>query len=162
MAMAIMMALHHRNVTGEGQSVDMSCTEAGATLNGPALLDYTVNGRRLRRDGMPNSNRNQSPAMAPHGIYPARGDDRWIAIACRDDRDWRALSDAVAQEWPADARFATLAGRLTREDALDGLLGDWTRSRDAFETAAALQAAGVPATAVQRPQERDSWERWVG
>ncbi len=154
MAMAIMMALRHRNVTGEGQWVDMSCTETGATLNGPALLDYTVNGRRLRRDGMPNSNRNQSPAMAPHGIFPARGDDRWIAIACRDDRDWRALSEVVAQEWATDARFVTLAGRLTREDELDGLLGDWTAPRDAFETAAALQAAGVPATAVQRPQER--------
>ena len=58
--------------------VDMSCTEAGASLNGPALLDYTVNGRALRRPGSPNSNRNQFPAMAPHGIYEAEGDDNLI------------------------------------------------------------------------------------
>ena len=71
MAMAILMAVYSRNRTGKGQWVDMSCTEAGASLNGPALLDYTVNGRRLRREGMPDSNRSQFPRMAPHGIYPS-------------------------------------------------------------------------------------------
>ena len=50
MAMAIMAGLIHRNRTGEGQWIDMSCTDAGATLLGPAVLDYTVNGRPLRRD----------------------------------------------------------------------------------------------------------------
>jgi crotonobetainyl-CoA:carnitine CoA-transferase CaiB-like acyl-CoA transferase len=71
MAMAILMALYHRNETGEGQWIDYATTEAALTLNGPALLDYTVNGRPLRRPGMPHSNRSQSPPMAPHGIYPS-------------------------------------------------------------------------------------------
>ncbi|MEX2230224.1 MAG: CoA transferase [Dehalococcoidia bacterium] len=154
MAMAIMMAIHHRNVTGEGQWVDMACTEAGASLNGPALLDYTVNGRRLRRPGMPNSNRNQSPPMAPHGIYPAAGDDNWIAIACRNEHDWQAFCGAVGEAWTADTRFVDLAARLTHEDELDARVAQWTRPRERFATAAALQAAGVPATAVQRPEER--------
>ncbi|MDA0365525.1 MAG: CoA transferase [Chloroflexi bacterium] len=154
MAMAIMMAIHHRNVTGEGQWVDMSCTEAGASLNGPAMLDYTVNGRRLRRAGMPNSNRNQSPPMAPHGIYPAEGDDNWIAIACRNEDDWQALCSVVAEPWTADARFVDLTTRLAHEDELDEHVAAWTRARERFATAAALQAAGLPATAVQRPEER--------
>lgn len=167
MAMAIMMAIHHRNVTGEGQWVDMSCTEAGASLNGPAILDYTVNGRRLRRPGMPNSNRNQSPPMAPHGIYPAEGDDNWIAIACRNEDDWQALCGVVDRPWTADARFVDLAARLAHEDELDALVAQWTRARERFATAAALQSAGVPATAVQRPQERvdhdpdtEGWGLW--
>ena len=50
---AIMAALFHRQRTGEGQWVDMACTEAGTTLNGPALLDYSVNGRGMRRAGSP-------------------------------------------------------------------------------------------------------------
>ena len=45
MAMAILLALLHRKKTGEGQWVDLACTEAALTLNGPALLDWTVNGR---------------------------------------------------------------------------------------------------------------------
>ena len=84
MCIAILAALHHRNVTGEGQWVDMSCTDAGATLTGPAILDYTVNGRPTRRDGLPDSNHNRWPAMAPHAVYPADGEDNRIAIACRD------------------------------------------------------------------------------
>ena len=167
MAMAILLALHYRNRTGRGQWVDMSCTEAGATLNGPALLDATVNGRPLRRPGMPHSNRNRCPAMAPHGIYPARGEDRWLAIACRDQVDWQALSEVVADAWVEERRFSTLEDRLRHEDDLDRLLSDWTRKRDPFDSASALRAAGVPATAVQKPEDRidkdpstEAWGLW--
>ncbi len=154
MAMAILMALHYRNRTGLGQWVDMSCVEAGATLNGPVMLDYTVNGTPLRRPGMPNSNRNQFPAMAPQGVYPARGEDSWLAISCRDDGDWRALADLADASWASDPRFATLEERIRHHDELDRLLSDWTRVCDSFEAASQLQAAGVPASAVRKPEER--------
>jgi benzylsuccinate CoA-transferase BbsF subunit len=154
MTIAIMAGLLHRQRTGEGQWIDVSCTEAGALLNGPALLDFTVNGRPLRRPGSPDSNRSQSPLMAPHGIYPAAGEDNWIAIACRDDRDWEALGGVVATDWSTDSRWATLTGRIDGQDELDGLLAAWTWSTDRFELAAALRKVGVPAAAVQRPSER--------
>jgi crotonobetainyl-CoA:carnitine CoA-transferase CaiB-like acyl-CoA transferase len=167
MAMAVLMALYHRARTGEGQWVDMSCTEAGATLNGPAMLDWTVNHRPMRRPGSPHANRNAWPAMAPHGIYPARGDDRWLAIACRDDADWGALGRVVARPFTGEARFADLAGRLAAEDELDDALAAWTRERDAAATARALVEAGVPAASVARPEERiehdpntSAWGLW--
>jgi crotonobetainyl-CoA:carnitine CoA-transferase CaiB-like acyl-CoA transferase len=167
MAIAILMAIHHRNVTGEGQWVDLSCTEAGACLNGPAILDYTVNGRPLRREAMPNSNRNQCPSMAPHGVYEARGDDDWVAIACRGDGEWAAIGEVIAEPWTREERFASLDGRITHEDELDALIEAWTKGRDKFETAAALQARDVPATAVQKPRERvdedpntSAWGLW--
>ena len=154
MAMAIMMAIHHRNMTGEGQWVDFGCIEAAATLNGPAILDYTVNGRPLRREGMPNSNRNQSPEMAPHGIYPASGEDSWVAIACRSDQDWAAFATEAGGGWGADRRFYSLSGRLANEDELDGLVSAWTAPQDAFAVADRLQAAGLPSAAVQTPEQR--------
>ena len=154
MAIAILMALYHRNRTGEGQWVDLATTEAGAVLNGPALLDYTVNGRPLRRVGMPNSNRSQFPRMVPHGIYPAEGDDSWLAIACRDERDWRALASIVAEPWSANQCFATFDGRVAHEDELDRFLSAWSCQRSAGEAAALLQAQGVPATTVRRPEDR--------
>jgi len=154
MAIAVLAALLHRQRTGEGQWIDMSCTEAGATLCGPGLLDATVNGRPRRRPGMPHSNRSQFPAMAPHGIYPAAGDDQWVALACRDDRDWDAFGSVVGEAWAREPRFATRDGRLRREDELDELVARWTASRDRFAVARDLQAAGVPAAAVQRPEDR--------
>jgi crotonobetainyl-CoA:carnitine CoA-transferase CaiB-like acyl-CoA transferase len=167
MAIAILAALVHRERTGEGQWVDMSCTEAGLGLNAAAILDYTVNGRPSRRPGQPHSNRSEWPPMAPHGIYPAEGEDAWIAIACRDERDWQAIAALVGEAWSSDPRFATLAGRLAHQDELDGAVGAWTRARERFATAQALQAVGVPAAAVQRPAERidadpstQAWGLW--
>lgn len=167
MAIAILMALRHRNRTGEGQWVDLGCTEAGASLTGPAMLDYTVNGRPLRRQGSPNSNRSQFPAMAPHGIYPSQEEDSWVALSCRDERDWEAFAEVTGEAWAREGRFSDLRGRLVAEDALDELVAGWTRVQGNFEAAALLQRAGIPATAVQRPQERidqdpntEAWGLW--
>jgi crotonobetainyl-CoA:carnitine CoA-transferase CaiB-like acyl-CoA transferase len=167
MAIAILMALYHRARTGEGQWVDMACTEAGATLNGPALLEWSVNGRPMRRPGSPHSNRNEWPPMAPHGIYPALGDDAWIAIACRDDADWQALARVLDRPSTREARFAELAGRLAAQDELDLEVASWTREREAYAAARALVAAGVPAAPVARPEERierdantSAWGLW--
>jgi benzylsuccinate CoA-transferase BbsF subunit len=154
MAIAVLAGLLHRNRTGEGQWIDMSCTDAGALLAGPALLDYTVNRRPLRRAGSPDSNRSSIPVMAPHGIYPTAGDDNWIAIVCRDDRDWERFAGVIATDWASNARWATLTGRLAALDELDHSLATWTRDRERFDTAATLRDAGVPAAAVQRPDER--------
>lgn len=154
MAIAILLALLHRQRSGEGQWVDLSCTEAGLTLHGAALLDWTVNGRPTRRPGSPHSNRSEWPAMAPHGIYPARGGDEWVAIACRSDEEWQSLAAVIDADWPREARLTKLAGRLAAQDELDASLAAWTRGRGKAATVAALQAAGVPAAPVAKPAER--------
>jgi crotonobetainyl-CoA:carnitine CoA-transferase CaiB-like acyl-CoA transferase len=154
MAIAVLAGLMHRDRTGEGQWIDISCTDAGALLTGPAILDYTVNGRGLRGSGAPDSNRSRSPLMVPHGIYPARGDDNWIAIACRHDADWRSLAALIGTGWAADESLGELGARMEAEERIDALMAGWTRSRDRFELAARGRAAGVPATAVTRPGER--------
>jgi benzylsuccinate CoA-transferase BbsF subunit len=154
MAMAIMLALLHRRKTGEGQWVDLACTEAAVTLNGPALLDWTVNGRPSRRPGQPHSNRSTSPAMAPHGIYPCLGDDDWVAIACTSDADWARLAALIGEAWTAEPAYASLTDRLAHQDALDERLGAWTAERRKFDIQRLLRDAGIPCSAVQKPQER--------
>ena len=92
---------------------------------------------------MPNGNRSLGPEMAPHGIFPARGDDEWISIACRDERDWQGFAEVVGEEWVRDARFVDIRSRKANEDALDGHVADWTRGRDKFEVQRVLLAVGV-------------------
>ena len=145
MAISLLAALFHRAKTGEGQWVDLSCTEAGAALNGPALLDYTVNGRALRREGSPNSNRHMTPNMAPHGIYPSNEADRWVAIACRSDSEWQRLRGLIA---------SAHADPFVNQDAVDAEIANYTSSRSRAETVAAMTAIGVPAASVARSDER--------
>ena len=92
--------------------------------------------------------------MAPHNIYPARGTDEWIAIACRDDDDWSRLAAVISEPWAVDKQFATLSGRLDDEDALDRHMGAWTQTRDRHALAGQIRAAGVPASAVASPEDR--------
>jgi len=154
MAMAIMLALIHRERTGAGQWVDLACTEAALTLHGPALLDWTVNGRAMRQPEPLHSNRSQWVPMAPHGIYPCAGTDEWIAIACRDESDWQALGQVIEAARCADPGWSTVEGRLADQDRLDAAIADWTRTQQKSAAATALRAARVPAAAVQRPDER--------
>lgn len=145
MAIALLAALVHRARTGEGQWVDMSCTEAGAALNGPALLDYTVNGRGLHRPGRPDSNRSQWPAMAPHGVYPTAEPDRWVALACRHDGDWVALA-------PLLGGFE--GDRFADQDRLDDAVAAWTATRTRAQVVDALRPLGLPVASVASPAER--------
>ncbi len=154
MAMAILMALIHRKRTGEGQWIDLACTEAALTLHGPALLDWTVNGRPSRREGQPHSNRSHWPPMAPHGVYPCAGEDEWVAIACRDGGDWDRLASVIAEPWTAEPAFADLDARLANQDALDARMAAWTEAQGKFDVQRRLRAAGVPCSAVQKPAER--------
>jgi crotonobetainyl-CoA:carnitine CoA-transferase CaiB-like acyl-CoA transferase len=154
MAIALLGALYHQRRTGEGQWVDLACIEAGIALTGPAALDATVNGRMLRDDGDVNSNRDPFQSMVPHGVFPCRDDDSWVAVACRHDDDWAALIDVIGEPWAKDAALATVEGRRAAQDRIEAELGAWTRARGRDDVARAVRAAGVPAAPVKRPPER--------
>jgi crotonobetainyl-CoA:carnitine CoA-transferase CaiB-like acyl-CoA transferase len=146
-AIGTLAALEHRAATGEGQHVDLSQVEAVASHIGASVME---------RAAEPRGNRH--PTTAPHGVFPCAGDDRWIAIASESDDTWHALCAAMGQPALArDARFATAALRKEHEDALDALVGAWTREHDAHAVMATLQARGVAAGVVQ--DARDLVER---
>ena len=136
-------ALVRREASGRGCYIDLSQTEALFATLTPYALQAQVEGHQPPPVG------NQHPAMVPHGIYPAEGDDRWLSIAVRDDRDWTALCAlASAQDWAREQRFATVAGRIDDRAELDRMLAAWTGTQDRDLLVASLRAAGIPASPV--------------
>ena len=151
---ALLMAIYRRNRTGKGTEIDVSAVEAGINLLGPVLLDVTVNGRTTKGPDYPTGNRLEWPHAAPHGVYPARGEDRWLAIAVFDDDQWQGLVDALGRPaWTDDPRFASQEDRFANQDVLDKHLSDWTAVREPGEATALLQSHGVAAGTVQNARD---------
>jgi len=148
---ATILALLHRKKTGEGQLIEFATAENFMPLIGDIILDYTMNGRLFESMG------NMDRSMAPHNVYQCAGDDRWVAIACRDDKDWEALCGVMGNPaWTGDPRFADSLSRFRNRDALDEHIRQWTVDKEDQWVMRTLQAAHVPAGALF--DERDSYE----
>lgn len=144
-AFAIVTALVYRDRRGKGQHIDFSQQEAVMQMVGPAFMDYAFNGRVAG----PIGNRHPSAAMAPHGVFPAAGEDRWIAIAVEDDEQWQGLIDEMGRpDWATVPALASLDGRLAAIEAIHESLAGWTAGTGDRELAGRLQACGVAATPV--------------
>ncbi len=145
---ALVGALLRRRRTGKGAYIDQSQTEAGLYFLGPTHLDWQANGVVATRRG------NRDPQKAPHGIFPCRGNERWVAIAVSDDAEWRRFGDALGGEvWPLEERFATVETRQQHEDELEALIGQWTARRTPEEVTDILQSAGVAAGIVASAED---------
>ena len=103
-------------------------------------MDYTMNGRV--RESMGNKDR----WMAPHGVYPCRGEDKWITLAVGSDEEWQGLCEVMGDlELAADPRFSDTDARWKNQDELDPIIIEWTLQQDHREVFNRLQARGVPA-----------------
>ncbi|MGH7839658.1 MAG: CaiB/BaiF CoA transferase family protein, partial [Candidatus Binataceae bacterium] len=150
-AMLVMAALLRRRRTGEGCYIDVSQTEVGIMTSGTATLEAQLTGEHTARYG----NRARHAAWAPHGAYPCRGIDEWIAIAIQNDAQWRALTAELGSpEWTKEPRFASAAGRKNHEDELDRNLAESTQNEDRYDLMDRLQRRGVPAAAIQTAADR--------
>jgi crotonobetainyl-CoA:carnitine CoA-transferase CaiB-like acyl-CoA transferase len=148
-AVAVLMALRHRDQTGEGQLIEMPLTEGFLPTLGEFIMDYTMNGRDTPTQG------NRHRGHAPHNVYPCRGDDNWIAIDVGTNEEFAALCRVLsATHVLDDARFhASPQARLGHVDALDEALGALTRGHDKEDLFHALQAVGVCAAPVRKAVE---------
>jgi benzylsuccinate CoA-transferase BbsF subunit len=143
-ALQIMAALHHRELTGEGQYLELAQYEAALHLHDTELLEYLVNGDEPRRLG------NRSREFVPHGVFRCRGDDRWVAIAVRDDAEWLRLCEAMDRlDLAARPDLRDESGRRAAEDEIEAAIQQWTATGDAWTIAQELQARGVPASPVE-------------
>ncbi|MBI2872171.1 MAG: CoA transferase [Chloroflexi bacterium] len=140
---ALMTALQYRQRTGKGIHIDYAQMEAATTLTGDVVADYSVNGRNQTRRG------NAHPFAAPHGAYPCRESDTWVAIAVFSDDEFQGLCRAMGrEELLHDRRFSTGPDRWSNRTELDALVAQWTAQHEPGEATVVLQAHGVAAGTV--------------
>ena len=136
-ALGIVAALRHRDVTGEGQRVElnlMSSMLSGLVNFGGA---YAVAGEVGQAMGI------KHPSIAPY--EPLATADRPLVVAAGNDNLYRRLVHCVGlPELADDPRFATNASRVANREVLAELLEKVLRERTADEWFERLTAAGVP------------------
>lgn len=147
-AAALMTALVHRRLTGEGQYIEMPQIEASMQFIGEELLHAIASGE----DAAPQGNRVRW--AAPHDAYPARGEDEWVVIAVETDEEWRTLCHKIGHKSLAsDPRFATFKERWKHQDLLREPVSEWTKTLGKAEAADELQAIGIRAAPVNTPED---------
>lgn len=136
-ATAILAALRARDLTGEGQLIDLSLLDTQVALLANVASNYLVGGQEPRRLG------NSHPNIMPYEAFPAR--DRWFTLAAGNERLWSKLCDVIDQpELKADPRFADNNARLLNRQELRPILEEAFRARDADEWLAELRRSGLP------------------
>ncbi|MBI4297392.1 MAG: CoA transferase [Chloroflexi bacterium] len=138
-ALATLMALHHRKRTGQGQLVEMAQVENFMPLLGWFFMDYIFNKRLHSPLG------DRHPSAAPCGCYPCAGADEWVNITVHDDEEWEGFCRALGNpDWALDPELATIVGRYRKQDEMDRRILEWTRVRDCYDIVHLMQKEGVP------------------
>jgi crotonobetainyl-CoA:carnitine CoA-transferase CaiB-like acyl-CoA transferase len=145
-AASALAAIRHRDLTGEGQHVEVAQWEALVGTVGENVLGYQMDGQ------MPGGVGNRHISRV-QGVYECATPDEWVAISVGRDDEFAALCDVIGL--PAlsrDDRFADVVSRRRNQDALDDIIASWTKQRSQHEAARELQRRDVSAAPVLRIQ----------
>ena len=142
-AVAMLAALHARDVTGQGQHIDLSMQDCQVSL-----LSY-IAAMHLLSSEVPRQFGNAHPIYVPYNAFPTR--DRWLIIAVVKDDQWARLRGVLGKNAALeDARFDGYEGRRDNRDEVDGAITQALAARGLRRMARA-HARGPGAL---RPRER--------
>ncbi|HZU13504.1 MAG TPA: CaiB/BaiF CoA-transferase family protein [Chloroflexota bacterium] len=137
-ATSILAALHHRDRTGHGQSIDIALFDVQLSWLVNVASAYLVSGQPPRRYG------NAHPTIVPYGTVPTA--DGWLMLAVGNDGQFAAMARVVGRpDLAEDERYATNPARVMYRTTLIPELEAIFRTRTTAEWIADLLAVGVPA-----------------
>ncbi len=134
---AILAALRARDLTGEGQLLDLSLLDSSAAILANVASNYLIGGVEPRRMGNAHFN------IAPYEVFRAR--DRWLTLGALNQRQWENLCTVVdRQEIIDDPLFASNQDRVENRASLAEILNGAFAAREAREWIEELQQVGIP------------------
>ncbi len=134
----VLMALRARDNGEPGQVVDIGLYESIWRILDELAPAYDLFGKIRQRMGADTVN------VVPHSHYPTK-DNRWIAIACTNDKIFARLADVMGQpELAAADRFATITQREAGRDEVNALVRAWTSAHNRDAVLNACEKGQVP------------------
>jgi len=143
---AVLTALIHARLTGQGQFIDLAQIECVMPFAAPWIVAHSIDGTPPVKYG------NRHPDFVPHGCFRCAGEDNWIVVAVSDDAMWPRLARLLGREdWASEDKCKTATGRRAIEAEIEAAITAWTSARDPEMAMVALQAAGVAAGVARLP-----------
>ena len=138
LAVGTLLALHHRDVTGEGQHVDVAMFDTIFSLLENALVNYTVGGFISQRNG------NVDPSIAPFDIFKCK--DGFVALGVGNDKLFQTFCRTIGhEELLEDPRYTTNDLRCNHYvPDLQNVIIDWCKDYTKSEVEAIMDEAGIP------------------
>ena len=137
-AFGVMAALKARETTGEGQVIDVGLYETIFRILDELAPAYDAFGFVRQRMGAATVN------VVPHSHYPT-ADDRWVAIACTNDKIFARLARLMGHpEVADDGIYGTIAQREADREGVDGMVTAFTRAHTQSEVLTLCDQAQVP------------------
>jgi crotonobetainyl-CoA:carnitine CoA-transferase CaiB-like acyl-CoA transferase len=143
---AVLTALIHAKLAGEGQFIDLAQIECMMPFAAPWIVVHSIDGAEPVKYG------NRHPDFVPHGCFRCAGEDSWIVVAVSNDATWPKLATLLGRaDWAADVQLGTAAGRRKIESEIEAAISGWTLARAPDQAMNALQAAGVASGVARMP-----------
>ena len=117
---SINAALRHREVTGEGQHLDISLLDTQVSLLSIQGLNYLTSGE------VPGLLGNAHPNIVPYQVFPTADGNIIVAVG-NDDQFKRYCEFAGVPELINDERFVTNKARVQNREALTQILNEVMR-----------------------------------
>lgn len=137
-ALSVMMAVHERERSGEGQWIDLSVNEGVLRILEPLVAEYVKTGKGGERTG------NRNPNIAPGDLYLTK-DNKYVVISAGTQAVFERLMRAMGREDTlSDPRFLTNALRIRHPDEIDQVVRNWFARHDLAEAVEILEAHDVP------------------
>ena len=138
LAVGTLLALHHRDVTGEGQHVDVAMFDTIFSLLENALVNYTVGGFISQRNG------NVDPSIAPFDIFKCK--DGFVALGVGNDKLFQNFCRTIGhEELLEDPRYTTNELRCNNYlPDLQNVIISWCEQYTKSEVEAIMDEAGIP------------------
>jgi formyl-CoA transferase len=140
-ALSALAALRHRDLTGEGQHIDVSLLDA-VLFQSNGMLTLGAIGYRLSRLG------NGSMLSAPVDVFDCCDGQIYVAVLL--DSHWRVLVRMVGRpELAEDPGYATATARLRNRPECNRLMREWLQHKKVAETLAEFNRASIPSSRVR-------------
>jgi crotonobetainyl-CoA:carnitine CoA-transferase CaiB-like acyl-CoA transferase len=139
----VLAALYQRTHTGRGQHVEVALQDAIIPSLTSNIAGYlSSEGTMPERTG----NRHGGLAVTPYNAYEAA--DGWVTVLCPTDAHWIRLCALMKDPDTDDPRFIDMKSRSANADAVDEIVGRWTKSRSKEFIAKECRAANIPSAPV--------------